>query len=127
MSGTSGDAVPAARREPRPPAEVDVLVVGTGPVGAAVAAVLARLRPRARVLLIDAGTAVTDPPGTSLRALPPAERARVDAAAVDDLSAGMEGQATRSEGLASVGLRTCVGGMASLWSGAVPRPRRWAG
>jgi choline dehydrogenase-like flavoprotein len=41
------------------------------------------------------------------------------------LSIAVERQATAHEGIQSVGLRTCVGGMGSIWSGAVPRPRRW--
>lgn len=115
----------ARSAERRPPREVDLLVVGSGPVGASVAATVARLRPGTSILVVDAGASLTEPAGSSLRGLSPQRRRRLDRSAVDLLSALMEGQATTHEGLASVGLRTCVGGMASIWSAAVPRPMPW--
>lgn len=108
-----------------PVGHVDLLIVGSGPVGAAVAATVSRLRPGASVLIVEAGAAVTEPPGGSLRAVPAAERERLDRSCVDPLTAALEGQACGSQGLQSIGLRSCVGGMSSIWSAAVPRPLPW--
>jgi choline dehydrogenase-like flavoprotein len=117
--------VPITRTERRPIGEVDLLVVGSGPVGATVAATVSRLRPSARILILDAGATVTDPPGANLRGLPAAEQWRLDQGNVDPLSFALERQATSTHGLQSVGLRNCVGGMGSIWSAAVPRPLPW--
>lgn len=117
--------MPITRADREPIDQVDLLVVGSGPVGAAVAATVSRLRPGARILIVEVGAAVTEPLGASLRDLPAAERERLDQSCVDPLSAALEQQATATRGLQSVGLRACVGGMASIWSAAVPRPLRW--
>lgn len=117
--------MPVARTDRRPIRFVDVLIVGSGPVGAAVAATISLLRPNASILIVDAGATLTDPPGGSLRDLPSGERERLDQSCIDPLTEALEAQATATRGLQSVGLRMCVGGMSSIWSAAVPRPSRW--
>ena len=44
-------------------AEPDVLVVGSGPVGAAYVRLLTEARPDLDVLVVEAGPVVSDPPG----------------------------------------------------------------
>lgn len=43
--------------------DVDVVIVGSGPTGATYARVIADARPQARVLIVEAGPVVADPPG----------------------------------------------------------------
>ncbi|MGW2373260.1 GMC oxidoreductase [Kitasatospora sp. NPDC001683] len=52
--------------EPHFTEHVDVVIVGSGPTGAAYARLITDARPRARVLMVEAGPAVTDPPGAHL-------------------------------------------------------------
>ncbi|MFC8567096.1 GMC oxidoreductase [Streptomyces sp. NPDC057245] len=61
---------------------VDVVIIGSGPTGASYAHEIHRAHPSARVLLVEAGPALTDPPGRHLTTLTDAEeqqRARVAA------------------------------------------------
>jgi choline dehydrogenase-like flavoprotein len=46
---------------------VDVLIVGSGPVGCAFARVLSETRPELRVLMVEAGPRVTEPPGVHMK------------------------------------------------------------
>src|SRR5690242_21841253 len=50
-----------------PMPEPDVLVVGSGPVGAAYVRLLTEARPDLDVLIVEAGPVVSDPPGMNLR------------------------------------------------------------
>lgn len=43
--------------------QVDVVIVGSGPTGATYARTLSDLWPAARILMVDAGPVITDPPG----------------------------------------------------------------
>lgn len=64
------------------PAAVDVVVVGSGPAGAAYAHQIHAAHPTARVLLVEAGPVLTDPPGRHLTTITDAgeqRRARVAA------------------------------------------------
>jgi pyranose oxidase len=47
--------------------EVDVLVVGSGPVGATFARIAAERAPEARILMVDAGPQLTDRPGVHIK------------------------------------------------------------
>ncbi|MFT4081341.1 MAG: GMC oxidoreductase [Nocardioides sp.] len=51
------------------PEETDVLIVGSGPVGSAAAVEIVRRDPTARVLIVEVGPALTDPPGRNQRHL----------------------------------------------------------
>ena len=48
---------------------VDLLVVGSGPVGATFARVVSERLPTARIMIVDAGPVLTDPPGLNLKNL----------------------------------------------------------
>ncbi|MET7758058.1 GMC oxidoreductase [Streptomyces sp. NPDC005389] len=64
------------------PAAVDVVVVGSGPAGATYAHQIHAVHPTARVLLVEAGPVLTDPPGRHLTTITDAgeqQRARVAA------------------------------------------------
>ena len=110
--------------------EYDVVVVGSGPVGTAVARELADLAPALRVLVIEAGQVLSDPAGGHVKnILDPEERSRVLAA----LPVGAEPPvgATRARpGTALLGAAampnaatsTNVGGMGAHWTAACPRP-----
>jgi hypothetical protein len=102
-----------------------VVVVGSGPVGAAVAAVVADLRAGARILVLEQGGGSGSGAGQSLRVIPSAERRRRDADQRDSLATVLEVQSRDASGLRKVGIRSCVGGTGSVWSGAAPRPRAW--
>jgi choline dehydrogenase-like flavoprotein len=110
----------------------DLLIVGSGPVGATFARVVAERLPRARILMVDAGPVLTDPPGLNLKNLDDTaalQRAR-------ELSQGPDGavegpivarQGTHlvepgSAGMPAAAVSTCVGGMGAHWTCATPRP-----
>ncbi|PRY38930.1 GMC oxidoreductase [Umezawaea tangerina] len=58
----------AGPRTPLPiPAQVDVLIVGSGPNGATYARVLSEHHPRARILMVEAGPRLTTVPGLHTR------------------------------------------------------------
>ncbi|MFJ2058868.1 GMC oxidoreductase [Streptomyces sp. NPDC087908] len=64
------------------PASVDVVVVGSGPAGATYAHRIHAAHPTARVLIVEAGPALTEPPGRHLTTITDAgeqQRARVAA------------------------------------------------
>ena len=118
---------------------VDVLVVGTGPAGAAVARAVAQGGPW-RVLAVDAGTPLTPSRvricatcrlanGPACDGSPRGGSARryrnIRGVRVADRRRGsghrVPGHGPRNlQGLAG---STCVGGMGVLWSGVSPRPR----
>lgn len=61
--------------------EADVVVVGSGPTGATYARVLATRRPGTRVLLVESGPIIADPPGIHVANIAdPEERARAQVA-----------------------------------------------
>jgi choline dehydrogenase-like flavoprotein len=61
--------------------DVDVVIVGSGPTGATYARVIADARPRARVLVVEAGPVVAEPPGLHMsNIIDPAERERAQIA-----------------------------------------------
>ena len=59
--------------EGRVTSEVDVLVVGSGPVGATFARIIAERAPGARILMVDAGPQLTHRPGVHIKNIASAE------------------------------------------------------
>lgn len=108
---------------------VDVLIVGSGPVGSAYARLIAESRPQTTITMVELGPRLSDPPGVNVRNLPPEDRERAQLA-----SQGPEAGGTRSAapGLHFVGapampaaaMASCVGGMGAHWAGATPRPHQ---
>ncbi|AUS77137.1 hypothetical protein C1701_00785 [Actinoalloteichus sp. AHMU CJ021] len=123
---------------PEGPSTVDLLVVGSGPVGATVARRVRDLVPGASVLVVDAGPAVTGPPGRNVHNLPAADRAEprhrsagrypaVGAGAVTPrfgtgLLRPADPEGDEQDGMPAAALSTCVGGMGGHWTCATPRP-----
>ena len=126
---------------------VDVVIVGSGPIGSAFARVLSEEAPRARILLVEAGPQLTATPGVhvkniesdeerleaQLRSQGPAARgadtppdepdgtglvARLGTVFVDPERAVVDATDTRS--LAAMSIN--VGGMAAHWTCACPHP-----
>jgi pyranose oxidase len=122
-------------------AEPDVLVVGSGPVGAAYVRLLTRARPDLDVLVVEAGSVVSDPPGMNLRNIadPAAqEQARLLAQGqalpgTGAMPLNIPGTITARQGtyliapgnrqMPAAALASCVGGQGALWTCAVPEPR----
>jgi choline dehydrogenase-like flavoprotein len=128
----------------------DVVIVGTGPAGAAYARILSEERPDLRIVQFDAGPIVTDPPGAHVKnLLDDGARARaqrrsegpnpttghdstdtLDGYASDAARVVRAGTYLLSEGyrqgdqagLPALAFSTNVGGMGSHWTGACPRP-----
>ncbi|MGL4743365.1 MAG: GMC oxidoreductase [Dermatophilaceae bacterium] len=104
------------------PRAADVVVVGSGLVGAVVAATVSRLRPSSSVLVLERGR---PDGGSSLRRLSPAERHERDLAMRDPLAIAIERASSPTTGLENVGVRSGYGGTGGIWSGAAPLPLAW--
>jgi len=115
----------------------DVLVVGSGPVGSAYVRLLTEADPGLDILMVEAGPAVTDPPGMNLRNLPDTGEqlrarlhsqgpgnGRLSIPAAETVSArqGTYLAEPGGTGLPAAALASCVGGEGILWGGAVPAP-----
>ncbi len=120
----------------------DLLIVGSGPVGAAFARLVGEQRPDLSITMVELGPQVSDPPGTNVRNLPEAERdaARRRSQGRQELPSGDEARPVHIEGtiispggtyLAAPGhqdgmpaaaLSSCVGGMGVHWTCATPTP-----
>jgi len=121
--------------------EPDVLVVGSGPVGAAYVRLLTRARPDLDVLMVEAGPIVSDPPGMNLRNIADhsaQEQARLLAqgraqSGANAVPLDIPGTVTARQGtylvapgneqMPAAALASCVGGQGALWTCAVPVPR----
>jgi choline dehydrogenase-like flavoprotein len=121
--------------------EPDVLVVGSGPVGAAYVRLLTRARPDLDVLVVEAGPVVSEPPGMNLRNIAdPAEQEKARLLAqgqalpgTDAMPLDIPGTVTARQGtyliapgneqMPAAALASCVGGQGALWTCAVPEPR----
>ena len=119
---------------------VDLLVVGSGPVGATFARVVSERLPTARIMMVDAGPVLTDPPGLNLKNLEDEsalQRARELSQGPPDATRGnagipaVEGTVTARQGthlvdtaggMPAACMSTCVGGMGAHWTCATPRP-----
>ncbi|MET4159562.1 GMC oxidoreductase [Agromyces sp. PvR057] len=146
MSATQRGADPALSRR----TEVDVVIVGSGPAGAAYARTLTERAPHARVAMFEVGPTVSSPPGSHVKNIVDlAERAesqrrsegprpQVDAGSTDTMN-DYANDAERlvrpgtfllrdgwrqpgEDGLPAAAMSSNVGGMAAHWTGACPRP-----
>ncbi|WP_322410267.1 GMC oxidoreductase [Microbacterium invictum] len=131
------------------PARADVVIVGTGPAGAAVARILSEQRPDLMIIQFDAGPIVSDPPGAHVKNLSEGDRRTAQrrsegpAPAASDISTDtLDGYASHDErivrpgthllaegyrqsgqdGLPALAFSTNVGGMGAHWTCACPRP-----
>ena len=119
---------------------MDLLIVGSGPVGATFARVVSERLPQARIVMVDAGPVLTDPPGLNLKNLEDEhelQRARELSQGPPDAARGnagipaVEGTITARQGthlvdpaggMPAACMSTCVGGMGAHWTCATPRP-----
>lgn len=129
------------------PASVDVVIVGSGPAGATYARILSERAPGATIAMFEVGPTVTNPPGAHVKNIAdPADRARAQtrsegphARESADRAGGIVKTAQRrarpgtyllesgyqvdgEDGLPAAAMSSNVGGMASHWTGACPRP-----
>ena len=121
--------------------DLDVLIVGSGPVGSTFARLVAERLPDTRILMVDAGPVLTDPPGINLKNLDDeaeVRRARELSQGPPQVPSGetdvpvIEGTVTArqgthllepgSPGMPAAAASTCVGGMGAHWTCATPRP-----
>ena len=118
----------------------DLLIVGSGPIGSTYARVVSERLPNTRILMVDAGPVLTDPPGLNLKNLDDEDAVRrarelsqgpVPAHAADPAIPMIEGTVTARQGthladpggtMPAAALSTCVGGMGAHWTCATPRP-----
>jgi hypothetical protein len=127
--------------------KVDVLVVGSGPVGAAFARLVHERSPKTRILMVDSGPQLTERPGANVRNLvDPEARARAEAlsqgpdtvaavrtemgerAAVQarpgtHLVRRPDPTGSEQKGMPAAAMSTNVGGMGAHWTCACPPPR----
>ncbi|BDZ44459.1 GMC oxidoreductase [Naasia aerilata] len=129
------------------PEAVDVVIVGSGPSGAAYARILTERAPQATIAMFEVGPTVTDPPGAHVKNIEdPEARALAQersegpgagAATVanpGEVKAGYRRarpgtflledgyQVDGEDGLPVAAMSSNVGGMAAHWTGACPRP-----
>jgi pyranose oxidase len=121
----------------------DVLIVGSGPVGAAYARLIAEADARLGITMLDAGPLLAEPPGVNVRNLPDeTAQAHARRGAQGPTSAPEAGSAVPVQvhgtitardgtylvdpgnaGMPAAAASACVGGMGTLWTCAVPEPR----
>jgi choline dehydrogenase-like flavoprotein len=129
------------------PTEADVVIVGSGPTGAAYARILSEQAPGRRIVVLEAGPQLADPPGLHVKNIAD-EDARREAQRRSEglrphtVTAGTRGYADPSrrvvrpgtqllerdfqvdgeDGLPAGAMSTNVGGMGAHWTCACPRP-----
>lgn len=131
----------------RYPDGVDVVIVGSGPTGAAYARILSEEAPELTIAMFEVGPVVSDPPGSHVKNIedPAVRKAAQDRSegpfaggpSVDNPGAVRAGdrrarpgtylladgyQVEGETGLPVVAFSSNVGGMAAHWTGACPRP-----
>lgn len=131
----------------RYPQDVDVVIVGSGPTGAAYARILSEQAPGTTIAMFEVGPTISDPPGAHVKNIAdPEARARAQAASegpgergakVANPGAAKAGvraarpgtflledgyQFPGEDGLPVVAMSSNVGGMSAHWTGACPRP-----
>ncbi|MCT9868304.1 GMC oxidoreductase [Paenarthrobacter aurescens] len=139
-----------ANHEREYPSYADVVIVGSGPAGAAYARILSELRPEASVVLFEAGPTISDPPGAHVKNISDVQRRAaaqrksegptpslsssstdtMDGYAADEARLLRPGtfllrngwQQPGEDGLPAAAMSSNVGGMAAHWTGACPRP-----
>jgi choline dehydrogenase-like flavoprotein len=123
---------------------VDVVIVGSGPIGSAFARPIGERRPQTSILMVDAGPKLTEPPGMNVRnivdpderlqaqalsqgrapvraALARAgERPAVVARPGTHLVRQYEPGASEQDGMPAAAMSTNIGGMAAHWTCACP-------
>jgi len=101
----------------------DVLVVGSGPLGITVARRLAEWG--LQVIVLEAGSAITDPPGSHLRNQP-GIRQDTDGyfAAIEQYLQPVTDSVKRAD-LPGAADSSLVGGQGILWTNNCPRFERW--
>jgi len=117
--------------------DVDVLIVGSGPVGAAYARILSMAFPAASLLMVDRGPMLSELPGTNLKNFlkngalsgDPAGTGHADAIpVVPAASLARSGtqlidpRGPRAGHMPAAAVSTNVGGMGAHWSCATPAP-----
>jgi len=119
----------------------DLLVIGSGPVGSTFARVVSDRLPDARILMVEAGPVLTEPPGLNLKNLDDEAELRLarersqgppQAPSGDVGLPTVEGTVTARQGthlaepggagMPAAAMSTCVGGMGAHWTCATPRP-----
>ncbi|MDP9936763.1 choline dehydrogenase-like flavoprotein [Paenarthrobacter nicotinovorans] len=124
--------------------DVDVLIVGSGPTGAAFAREFVEAAPQSSILMVEAGPPLTDHQGSNVRNLDPEARSAAQALATSWtgqttsdtgradghiaarpgtflLQEPREGQNDQA-GMPAAALAANVGGMGAHWTCACPRP-----
>jgi choline dehydrogenase-like flavoprotein len=148
---THGPRLVADEQRSELPVQVDVLIVGSGPVGATFARSLSELSPRAQVLMVEAGPLLGDPVGRHVRNIAdlverenmtrlsegpgaPVASSRMarhfDSTTTDVVAAPGTffvdpelAAVGRESTLSAAAMSTNVGGMGAHWAGATPDPR----
>jgi choline dehydrogenase-like flavoprotein len=136
-----------AATESRYPQAVDVVIVGSGPTGAAYARILSEEAPGVTIAMLEVGPTVSDPPGAHVKNIEDPEARAAAQRASEGPGAGgdtvnspgavksgerrarpgtfllEDGYAFPGEdGLPVAAMSSNVGGMSAHWTGACPRP-----
>lgn len=99
------------------PESYDVVIVGSGPSGSAWARTILDRWPSARVLMVEAGPLISDPPGSHVRAIADADERR---------AAQLASQGVHSAPADLDRIKTAIGGVeAGLAGRPVPLPGTW--
>lgn len=131
----------------RYPADVDVVIVGSGPTASAYARILSEEAPGATIAMFEVGPTVSNPPGAHVKNIEDPERRSLAQRASEGPGAGAEtvnspgavksgerrarpgtyllqdGYAFPGEdGMPVAAMSSNVGGMAAHWTAACPRP-----
>ncbi|WP_194820496.1 GMC oxidoreductase [Nocardia sp. XZ_19_385] len=124
------------------PVQVELLVIGSGPAGATFARRTLDTVPQARVVVVEAGPALTEPPGENIRNLPLDQRRAAQDRVSGEQSEGFrpmgarplharpgttlvaadDGSSDGQNGMPAAAYSTNVGGMGAHWTCACPRP-----